>query len=104
MPINNRRHPFLYALLQIRFLPPTLLLHLVAACYGSIYQPAIGEQSLRGAAAARALAIAVALPVGIVLFSWAAIMFGVSFLRDSKSTLHWALLMSALTVCCCLDS
>ena len=85
------------ALLQIRLLPPTLVLHFVAASYGSVKQPALGEQSVVAALAARALAVALAVPCGTAIFSWAAVMFGISLLYDSMATLHWALLMSALT-------
>lgn len=99
----NPKHDFYIfimfsAPLQLRFLPPTTALHLLAASYGAICQPVIGEQSLRAAVLKRAAAVGLSLPLGTVLFSWAAVMFGISFVFESAATMHWACLMAALTV------
>lgn len=58
---------------------------------------AIGEQSLRAAFLQRAAAVGLALPLATVLYSWAAVMFGISFVYESAATLHWACLMASLT-------
>ena len=84
--------------LQIRFLPPTTALHLLAASYGAVCVPAIGEQTLRAALLQRAAAVGLALPLATVLYCWAAVMFGISFVYNSAATMHWACLMAGLTV------
>jgi hypothetical protein len=36
--------------------------------------------------------------VGVAIFAWAAMIFGISLVHESSTTAHWAVLMAALTV------
>ncbi len=84
---------------QVRFVPPTLSVHLLGACLGSA---ARSEDSNAAAAVQalgrRAVTVAVAAPVGVAIFAWAAMIFGISLVHESSTTAHWAVLMAALTV------
>lgn len=46
----------------------------------------------------RIQAIALAWPVGFVLFLWLSAMFGISFMKESLQSAHWAALLSTLVV------
>ena len=85
--------------MQVRFMPPTLAVHLVGASLGSAEHS--GQRTAPAVIAAlgrRALTIAAAAPIGAAIFAWGAMVFGISLVHESATTAHWAVLMTALTV------